>query len=205
MKKIFSTMLIVMLTSSCALVLDGRKQQLAFDSNEKDIEIYINHKFMCKTPCIAEVKREKKKLMITAKKLGYNDRTVFTEGTLNSTSVINLISLWSAPSGFSTDMTSGSMWKYLPNSFYVTLTPEPKTRAEKRLLEEQNKIRNFVLRNFDQLQNDAFGQEGGGEYLKALSAMSGVSIVQIKTALQNSFAGPDCAEKIVGLHLENKK
>lgn len=205
MKKQISILLAVLTVCSCATVITGRHQQLAFDSNERDVEIYINGKFTCKTPCITEVTRRSDKLMITAKKAGFTDRTMFAEGKLNPMTAVNIISLWTSTFGFSTDATSNSMWEYLPGTIYVAMQKEPRTAAEHRDFDHQNKIRDFVLRNFDQLETDAYSEQGNGEYIKALSGMTSVPAYEIKSALQNSYVGTDAVEKIIGLYITNKR
>lgn len=201
MKKQILILLITLAVCSCATVLTGRHQQLAFESNERDTEIYINDKLVCKTPCITEVARRNDKLMITAKKAGFTDRTMFAEGKLNPMTAVNIISLGTSTFGFSTDATSNSMWEYQPGSIYVTMQKEPRTAAERRNFDYQNKIRDFVLRNFDQLETDTYSEQGNGEYIKALSGMTSVPAYEIKSVLQNSFAGADAAEKIIGLYV----
>lgn len=190
---------------SCASIISGRHQQLAFDSNERDVEIYINGKYTCKTPCITEVVRHNNKLMISAKKEGFTDRTMFADGKLNPMTAINIISLGTSTFGFSTDATSNSMWEYQPGSVYITMQKEPRTEAERRDFAYQNKIRDFVLRNFDQLETDAYSENETGEYIKALSGMISVQPFEIKSALQHSYTGTDAAEKILGLYLASGK
>ena len=205
MKKQISVLLATLAVCSCATVLTGRHQQLAFESNEHDTEIYINDKFVCKTPCITEVTRHGDKLMITAKKTGFTDRTMFAEGKLNPMAAVNIISLWTSTFGFSTDATSNSMWEYQPGSIYVTMQKEPRTETERRNFAYQNKIRDFVLRNFDQLEAAAYSEQGSGEYIKALSGMISVPTYEIKSSLQNSYTASDAAEKIIGLYVTTGK
>lgn len=187
--------------SSCALMIDGTKQKMSFDSNEKNVEIYIDSKFACQTPCITDVKRGNKPIMITAKKSGFEDKTVFLNKNLNSSSAFNLLSVWTSTFGFTTDTVSGSVWEYQPNSVYVVVTKEPKTATERQNLVEQNKIRNFVLVNFDQLQSDIFDDSATGEYIKSLSQMTKINTFEIKSVVQKSYTAADCAERIVGLYL----
>ena len=61
------------------------------------------------------------------------------------------------------------------------------------------------MRNFDQLEADAYSEQGNGEYIKALSGMTSVPAYEIKSALQNSYSGTDAAEKIIGLYVTNKR
>ena len=180
-------------------MIDGSKQQLAFDSNENGVEIFINGRFQCSTPCLTEVKRSNKRLMVTAKKDGFNSRTLFLDKSINSTAAFNVISLWSSTFGASTDMTSSSMWEYQPGSIYVVINKEPKTEAEKKKIENQNMIRNFVLRNFDHLQAECFDSDCDGEYAKALIEMTKLSKLEIKSVFETAYVPSDCAERIIGL------
>jgi len=192
---------VLLLIGSCALVFDGTHQQVSFDSNEKNVQIYINDKFACQTPCIADVKRGKQTLMVTAKKDGFEERTVFLNRNLNSLTALNLISLWTSTFGFTTDAVAGSFWQYQPNAFYVVMTKEPKTQEQRAKLIEQNKIRDFVLRNFDQLQSDAFENEKTGEYIRALAQMTKHATIDVKSIVQQSYTPADCAERVIGLYL----
>jgi len=201
MKKILVFSVCMLLCSACATVIDGNKQQLAFDSNEQGVEIYINDVLACRTPCLADVHRANKKLMIVAKKEGFQQRTIFLDKSLNSSVVFNGLSLSSSTFGISTDLSTSDMWEYQPNSIYVVMTKEPKTEAERQKLNKQNQIRDFVLRNFDALQNDSYSEQGTGEYIKTLSGMSKVSEIEIRSVLQNTYIATDCAERIIGLSL----
>ena len=191
----------VLLCAACASVIDGNKQQLAFDSNEKDVEIYIDGALACRTPCLTEVHRANQKLLIVAKKEGYVDRSMFLDKNINATTAINIISLWTSTFGFSTDLTTGDIWEYQPNSIYVVMNKEPKTAKEQEELKKQNQVRDFVLRNFDALQSDLSG-ETSGEYIKSLEHLSGLSKTEIANVLQKSYLAPDCAERMIGLTLE---
>ena len=201
MKKIFAFSLLTLLCTACATVIDGNKQQLAFDSNEKDVEIYINDSLVCHTPCLTDVNRANKRLMVVAKKEGFEERTLFLDKNINTSAAFNVISLWFSTFGFSTDLTTGDMWEYQPNSVYVVMTKAPKSAAEQQKLKEQNKIRDFVLRNFDALQNDVDNEQETGEYIKTLSSMSKIPEDKIKSVLTNTYIATDCAERIIGLTL----
>ncbi len=50
MKKALILTAAVLLLGSCATVINGRKQELSFDSNEKDTQIFIGDKEVCRTP-----------------------------------------------------------------------------------------------------------------------------------------------------------
>lgn len=148
MTKIISLFSLLLTVSACAWVFDGKKQEMGFDSNEKDVEIFVNGKPVCTTPCTAEIRRSNEKLRIVAKKDGFDERSLTVEHVTNKTTYFNVSSLGWSWTGFTTDYSSQSIWEYQPDSFYITLVKLPKTQAEKKLYAEQNNIRHFVLTNF---------------------------------------------------------
>jgi len=201
MNKYIFNAFIILLISSCGTIIDGNKQQIAFDSNEKDVEIYIDSELICKTPCIANIRRKNKRLMISAKKQSFEDKTIFLDKNINSSAAFNVISLWTSTFGASTDVITGGMWAYQPNSIYIVMTHTPRNTVEKKQQIQQNKIRDFVLRNFDHLQSDLWDATSSEEYINTLTTISGISTTQIKEVLKSSYAAPDCAERIVGAYL----
>ena len=124
---------------------------------------------------------------------------MFLDKNFNVSTAFNFLSIWTSTFGFTTDLSTGDMWEYQPNSIYVVMNKEPKTSREKEKLEKQNQIRDFVLRNFDALQNDSFNENSSGEYIKTLSKMAKINELEIKSVMQNSYVAPDCAERIIGL------
>ena len=68
MKKIIMAIASVSLLCACGTIFSSGKQELAFDSNIADTEIYINGQKICSTPCITNIERGNKKLLIKASK-----------------------------------------------------------------------------------------------------------------------------------------
>lgn len=205
MKKIATISMLALLSASCASIISGSKQELSFDSNEKNVEIFIDNKFVCKTPCLAKVERENAKLMLTARKAGYDDKTVFVDNNLNVMVLGNALSTVLSTFGASTDLSSGAFWEYHPNSFYITMQKEPTTAAEKKQRDHENKIRDFVLRNYSQLQTEAFTPENSTqEYLKTLSGMTNLPESEVRTIIESSTSEAYAAEKIVGTYIKKR-
>ena len=197
MKKALILTAAVLLLGSCATVINGRKQELSFDSNEKDTQIFIGDKEVCCTPCIVEVARSRSKLLVRAKKTGFEDKTIFVTSSANVTSLFNGISTIFSTFGLSTDMSSGAFWQYSPNSFYVMMQKEPKNAAEAKQRDRENKIRFFVLQNF-----------GGGdqhEYLDALAEMTKLSKTDLRNIIENSDSEGECAERTIESYISNRK
>lgn len=178
MKKLLITSIIIMTISGCATVLSDKQQNVSFDSNEKDVEIYINGSMRCKTPCMTKVDRSRDALLVVAKKQGFEDNTITVSTSVNVMSVVNVVSTVTSTFGVSTDLSSEKIWEYQPNSFYILMEKEPKTTAEIAQRKKENKIRVFVLKNYSEIMADSYG--GSKEYMQSLASMSGLSIGKIQ-------------------------
>lgn len=201
MTKLISIFCALLTVSACAWVIDGKKQEMSFDSNEKDVEIFVNGKMMCTTPCTAEIRRSNEKLRIVAKKDGFDERSLTVEHVTNKTTYFNISSLGWSWTGFTTDYSSQSIWEYQPDSFYITLVKLPKTEAEKKIFAEQNNVRHFVLTNFASLQNEVYQNPNNGEYLKSLSTLTNIPTMELAAILQNCDDAPNASEKVVAKYL----
>ena len=77
MKKIIMAIASVSLLCACGTIFSSGKQELAFDSNIADTEIYINGQKICSTPCITNIERGNKKLLIKIDYLTCNRFFIF--------------------------------------------------------------------------------------------------------------------------------
>ncbi len=205
MKKALILTAAVLLLGSCATIINGRKQELSFDSNEKETQIFIGDKEVCRTPCIVEVARSRSKLLVRAKKTGFEDKTIFVTSSANVASLFNGISTIFSTFGLSTDMSSGAFWQYSPNSFYVMMQKEPKNAAEAKQRDRENKIRFFVLQNFGGLRTDVFSGGDQHEYLDALAEMTKLPKTDLRNIIENSDSEGECAERTIESYISNRK
>lgn len=205
MKKIILSITAAAFLSSCGTLFSSREQELAFDSNVKGVDIYINGKKACSTPCIAQVARSNKTLMIKAQKAGYDERTVFIEHGYNPIAVLNVLSGITSTFGLSTDSTNDRLWQYAPGSYYVTMYKEPRNDAERKLYENADRIREFVLKNYAQLQTENFENNiNDREYIKTVAKMSNASDIEIRSIISQSLSESECAERVVEIYLRRK-
>lgn len=205
MKKIILSITAAAFLSSCGTLFSSREQELAFDSNVKGVDIYINGQKACSTPCIAQVARSNKTLMIKAQKTGYDERTVFIEHGYNPIAVLNVLSGVTSTFGLSTDSTNDRLWQYAPGSYYVTMYKEPRNDAERRLYENADRIREFVLKNYAQLQTENFENNiNNREYIKTVAKMSKASDIEIRSVISQSLSESECAERVVEIYLRRK-
>lgn len=204
MKKILVLSLTILL-SSCASLISGSKQELAFDSNQQDVEIYIDGKLQCRTPCIAEVKRGKEKMIISARKFGYEYQNIVVERRINVVTAFNAISLLSGTFGLSTDNSTGAIWEYQPSSFYITIRKEPTSLADKIKYQNQDKVREFVLRNYEQIQIEVFDYNNSSkEYLRALQKISLLEDYEIINIIKNSSNEVEAANRVTAIYAQKQ-
>lgn len=201
MKKHHLLLSLTFALSSCATMISGTTQEVSFDSNLKGTQIYINNKEICQTPCITTLERGKEKIMVTAKKAGYEERTIFIERNINPTTVINVASTIFSTFGLSTDISSDSFWEYAPNSFYITMQKQPQTAAERKQLEYTNKIRHFILQNYGTLQTEIYDRGGNFEYTNTLSSMTKLPKQKIISIFENCISESECTERVINAYI----
>ncbi len=169
MKKIF--LILPILLSACGTIFNGTTQTMTFDSNVKDVKIYVNNQLICsQTPCTIDVDRESSTMIVTAKKEGYKDGLVNVKSKINGTTWFNILFSY----GFTTDFAMGGMWKYTQDGVYINMEPENMQQAEAKQFRKDSKIRAFSLYNFKDLQLEAATHKKG-EYTKALAELTNLN------------------------------
>lgn len=78
-----SILMLAMVASGCATIIDGSSQPLTFNSSPNGARIYVNGMELGTTPLTMPVKRSKT-TMILAKKNGYEDQQLVLQTKINS-------------------------------------------------------------------------------------------------------------------------
>ena len=121
MKKIIMNLLILsalLLLSSCATILSGTKQAITFESSPSGASVYLDGEQVGVTPFTENLKKNK-----------YSSFRVELDGYETvSRSIGKDIDLVALLSVFwdlgTTDLATGSAWKYDKNSYYIELRKE---------------------------------------------------------------------------------
>lgn len=181
MKIRLSILVLVMVTSGCATIIDGSSQPLTFNSSPNGARIYVNGMELGTTPLTIPMKRSKT-TMILAKKNGYEDQQLVLQTKTNAWFWGNILGL--GLYGSTTDYGSDAMIEYSPNMYYVTLNPIPlaqsneggfavergaRARIEQESIRTERQVRNYILRYHAYLIADI--SRGQGEYLSSLYTM----------------------------------
>lgn len=174
-------LVLAMVTSGCATIIDGSSQPVTFNSSPNGARIYVNGMDFGTTPLTISVKRSKT-TMILAKKNGYEDQQLVLQTKTNAWFWGNILGLGFY--GSTTDYGSDAMIEYSPNMYYVSLNPIPlaqsneggfavergaHARIEQESIRTERQVRGFILRNHANLTADI--SRGQGEYLSSLYAM----------------------------------
>jgi PEGA domain len=174
--------LLAMVSSGCATIIDGSSQPVTFNSSPNGARIYVNGMEVGTTPLIMPVKRSKT-TMLLAKKDGYEDQSLLLQTKLNPYFWGNII-FYGGLFSSTTDFASDAMIEYSPNMYYITLNPIPllqsngggfavergaRTRIEQVGMRTERQVRTFILRYHADLTNDI--SRGQGEYLSSLYTM----------------------------------
>lgn len=167
--------------SACGTLFSGTTQEVTFDSSVPDTKVYIDGMEICNTPCKTTIDRSADAIQLVAKKKGYKDRVMTLRSTVNRTAFFNITS-W--PSWL-TDAVSGGVWEYKNNQVYLQMERQGLSAAAQKAFNRENKTKYFALVNYDELMIEAAAGRSG-EYMQALSALSGQSSDFLAAALRNS-------------------
>lgn len=174
-------LVLAMVSSGCATILDGSSQPVNIDSSPHGARIYVNGVEVGTTPLSMLMKRSKS-TMILAKKNGYEEQQLALQTKINNTFWVNILT--GGPLGSTTDYASDAMIEYSPNMYHITLNPIPllqsheggfavergaRTRIEHESIRTERQVRNYILRYHAYLTADI--SRGQGEYLSSLYAM----------------------------------
>ena len=183
MRSRLSILVLAIVFSGCATIIDGSKQTVTFNSSPNGVRIYANGMGIGMTPLTVPLNRSKN-TMILAKKDGYEDQSMALQTKTNTLFWVNAI--WGGSGLFSstTDYTSDAMIEYSPNMYHMTLNPIPRvqsneggfavekgarTRIEHESIRTERQVRNYILRYHAYLKADI--SKGQGEYLLSLYTM----------------------------------
>ncbi len=191
MKKIYLITGVLSL-AGCGTVFSGTSQDISFDSNVKEVSVYIDGAFACKTPCVYPAERASGSMSIVGKKEGYEDVGMALKTQINPAAIGNITFVYS----WTTDLVDGAAWKYRQDGVYLNMEKKKMTRAEKENFHHSSQIKRFVLFNYPELQNEAFSSNTNGDYLQALSELSGKSTQALSEQIKLAQNEVNCADMI---------
>ncbi len=162
----------------CATVSNGSNQTLTVNTNVPGAQITFNNIPLGVTPLIVSVRRGQEGVL-SVQAPGYQP---FQAPITKKVKGIFFANILNVGIGSTTDYTTGAMYAYEPDTYYITLSPLGMTPGGTAQWQRRERVRSFVL-----LNNEALATElavGRGEYVDALAEHLAVSAEQRGEALQ---------------------
>jgi hypothetical protein len=115
MKKIIlSTIVLASVAFGSASIISGTSQAMNFNSYPEGATVKIDGKTICKTPCTQVVDKHSGTTLIFEKD-GYQSRQMIMSEK------VNILTLLGGLFGTTTDSSTGALWEYTPNNYYIEL------------------------------------------------------------------------------------
>lgn len=192
MKKLL--LLSILVLTGCGTLFSGTTQDISFDSNVKDVAVYVDGAFVCRTPCIYPAERASGNMTIVGKKKGYSDVGISVKTKLNPVAIGNLIFVYS----WTTDLVDGAAWKYRQEGVYLNMEKEDMKVSEAAEFKKASDIRRFALFTYDKLKLEA-AEEKAGDYINALSDLSGKDQKDLLTLINQANEAVELAHELTGI------
>jgi hypothetical protein len=176
----------------CATIISGSNQTLTVNTNVPGAQVLFNNIPIGVTPLIVSVKRGQEGVL-SVQAPGYQPFQAPITKKVNGLFFVNILS--GGTFGSTTDYTTGAMYAYEPDTYYVTLQPMGLTPGGMAEWKRREEVRSFVL-----LNNEALATElaaGRGEYVDALVALLEVKAAERGAAVQRWQASYRASETAV--------
>ncbi len=191
MKK--TVILSCLMLTACGTIFSGTGQEINFDSNEKDVEVFIDGVRACKTPCTYEVDRSMHDLDIVAKKKGFRNQQITLRSNFNKMAVLNLSFL----TNWTTDFAFGGVWEYKRNNVYIDMEKISNQNVSLNNNFAPN-IRRFALFGYDEMKIEA-AKNMNGEYISSLAAITKKDDAELIALINQSSSEVELAHKLTGI------
>ncbi|MFZ6044771.1 PEGA domain-containing protein [Pseudomonas sp. CR3202] len=165
-----------LVVSACATIVDGKTQSVTFNSEPQGAEVSVAGRVMGTTPVTAQVDRDKN-LAVTFSKDGYKQYTTQMGTTTNSYFWGNIV--LGGLIGSTVDASTGAMYEYSPNQYFVTLKPDAPLAVT---TSKPRKIKEIVVGAGAELRHEL--ATGGGENTNAILAVVGVGSTDAPAAVK---------------------
>jgi hypothetical protein len=152
--------------SGCATIISGSNQVITVNSDVPGAQVTLNGAPLGLTPLIASIKRGQEGVL-SVQMPGYVPFQAPITKKVNGIFFVNILS--GGVFGSSTDYSTGAMYAYEPDAYFVTMAPvgmAPPVATEWKRKED---VRAFVLLNSEALARDL--ANGQGEHVDALAEL----------------------------------
>jgi hypothetical protein len=155
----------------CASMISGRTQQVAFDSNPSQADVFVNGSKYGTTPCVLTLQRSKMLPKVELKKDGYADANVPVLTRFNYVMALDLFWGLIGVTTFAVELGGESSVEYDPNRYFTVLEPlenrqSVESAQKQEAVKETSKLLRYIAVNYGQIITDI--SSGGGDHLLAL-------------------------------------
>ncbi len=183
----------------CATVVNGSNQMLTVNTSVPGAQVMLNNVPLGVTPLVVSVKRGQEGVL-SVQAPGYQPFQAPITKKINGIFFANI--LIGGVTGSTTDYTTGAMYAYEPDTYYVTLQPLGMPPAAALEWKRKEQLRAFVLLNNDALATQL--SAGRGEYVDALATLLEVNererpeaVARWRTSARTSETAVAFADKMV--------
>lgn len=151
--------------TGCATIVSGKNQEVSFTSNPEGVTVTVNGRVLGRTPLTANLQKKADQSLVFSRD-GYKTLSMQLETTIDgwfwgNIAVGGLI-------GSSTDGINGSVYKYAPSQYMVTLDPDGTNKMDgKPALSDQQKAKEYIVVAYKSLIEELTKNENG-EYVRSL-------------------------------------
>ena len=121
MKNLILLFSILFSVSACTTIMSGKTQEMTFDSEPQGVEVNVSGKVIGKTPTTVQLDK-KNDQTLTFTHEGYKTQTRNLTTAVDPWFFGNVI--FGGVIGSTTDAITGSIHKYAPNQYYVTMVKD---------------------------------------------------------------------------------
>lgn len=170
---------LAVLLGGCATIISGSKQTISVNSSVPGAQVSLNNVPLGVTPLVTTIERGQEGVL-SVDMPGYTPFHAPVTKKVNGMFFVNIFS--GGVFGSSTDYSTGAMYSYEPDTFYVTLAPQGAPPSAMQDWKRRENVRSFVLLNNEALAHDLAA--GHGEYVDTLAELLDVNGEQRTDALR---------------------
>ena len=129
--------------TGCASIISGRTQEVSFASNPEGTTVTVNGRIIGKTPLTVNLQKKSGQSLVFSKD-GYKTLSMQLETSIDGWFWGNIV--LGGVIGSTTDGITGSVYKYAPSQYMVTLEPDGTNKIDgKSALSDQQKAKEYIV------------------------------------------------------------
>lgn len=186
--RLFSIITIIYI-SGCATLISGSDEEISFTSDPPNIKVYMDTRFIGKTPVKVTVKRvgfaTGRQADFRFEREGYRAQQFKLTTEFNNTAFLNTISI----SSYLTDAFSGAITQYSPTDYHIILEKSDQ-EEDSKTFHRRSMVQSYVLTSYYELEENVM--LGKGDHIDSL-----LILLDIDQELRGNFVALLKSEMLV--------